>query len=152
MKSKFVLYLPIILILIFNSVTLIGVNGKTTEIVSVELDKLDVIEDRDIGAGEIYVKYIVNNGTPQFSKIYKNIIDGDILNLNLYMIANGNFSNYSLRIEVWESDNRYSEGDNDFLGYVEINKVVSTNSSVWFSAEGSIGGDNNIQARLVFPS
>lgn len=148
MKRKFVQSVMLIILFSITSNYKMETSSKTSEILSVELDQLHIIEDRDIGVGEIYVKYIVNNGTPIFSSYFRNVIDGDILNTNLYMIANGNYTNFSIRIEIWESDSLHNEYKNDYLGHVEYSKSILTNTSNWHDAVGSIGGDNLIQAKL----
>ncbi|MFW9992067.1 MAG: hypothetical protein ACFFD4_08385 [Candidatus Odinarchaeota archaeon] len=48
--------------------------------------------------------------------------DGDTMQFDWKVITGEELDKFSLRVEVWESDVGYSEGDNDFLGYVQFTR------------------------------
>ena len=111
--------------------------------VAVTILSVHVIEDRDYGYGEIFVRASIDGGSKITSNIYTGINDGDVIQLN-WMIFVGRRSNYTIRVEVWEDD----EIINDYLGHVEYSRDPPINDESWHDAVGSIGGDNDLQARV----
>ncbi|MGY5880580.1 MAG: hypothetical protein RTV31_10025 [Candidatus Thorarchaeota archaeon] len=112
--------------------------------VTITILKVHVVEDRDFFAAEIYVIASIDGGSKIRSNTYPDINDGDVIQLN-WMIFEGRRSNYTIRVEVWESD----EGFDDYLGHVEYSRDPPINHESWYDAVGSIGGDNNLQARVL---
>ena len=115
--------------------------------VTVEIDRARIVEDRDFGAAEIYFKARIDSGSWTYTDIYQNINDGDTIDMN-WVILDDIRDSFSLRIEVWESDDAFNEVSNDFLGYVEYTRSSVQTISQWHDAAGRIGGNNNLQAQL----
>ena len=111
--------------------------------VTVAIAKVHVIEDRDFLDAEIYVIASIDGGGQVRSKTYTGIHDGDIINLDL-MIFIGRRISYTIRVDVWESDEVFD----DYLGHVNYTRDPPTNEEAWYNAVGSIGGDNDLQARV----
>ena len=111
--------------------------------VNITITKVHVIEDRDFLDAEIYVRASIDGGTVKQSATYTGIHDGDIITLNMVLFT-GRRKNYTIRVDVWESD----EVLDDYLGHVNYTRDPPINSDAWYDAEGSIGGDNDLQARV----
>lgn len=125
------------------------INGKripTTD-VKVEIERVQIIEDRDYGSAEIYLKATVGTNNPMYTEIYRNINDGDTIVLN-WVIVEGQHESLTILIEVWESDNEYNEYDNDFLGETTINWDCQAELADWKNCVGAIGGNNQLQAKV----
>ncbi|MHA1577624.1 MAG: hypothetical protein ACTSU3_09710 [Candidatus Thorarchaeota archaeon] len=111
--------------------------------VIITITRLHVIEDRDYLDAEIYVRASIDGGSEIRSSTYTGISDGDVIQLN-WMIFDGRRSSYTIRVEVWEED----DGFDDYLGHVEYSRDPPINDESWHDAVGSIGGDNDLQARV----
>ncbi len=142
---------------IMSLVSPVAANRKQTPIrqqatlyeVTFEIDKVHVIEDRDFGSGEIYLKVIINNSETHYSDIWSNVNDGDTIPFSFYVFSDDTLYSFDIRIEVWESDDGYNEAQNDFLGHVELSRdPPQTNSGQWYDAQDPVGGNNQLQAQL----
>ncbi len=117
--------------------------------VTLVVDEVNVIEDRDFGPGEIYLKASIDGGSYVYTSIYENVYDGDTITLDWTILDGSERDSFSVRIEVWESDDGYNENSNDFLGYVEYSRSPPTTMSGWHDAIEPIGGINDLQARVL---
>jgi hypothetical protein len=106
-----------------------------------------IIEDRDYGAGEIYIKVTLGTNQPSFSEIFSDINDGATLQLD-WIVFNGESDSLSVIIEVWESDADYDEASNDYLGHTTILWDCQSALSGWYDCEDSSGGSNLLQAQV----
>ncbi|MFW9995813.1 MAG: hypothetical protein ACFFD4_27490 [Candidatus Odinarchaeota archaeon] len=146
MRNKLVLFIFFIVLAVITVLPATCLPEEYT--VTVIIEKVEIIEDRDLGAAEIYLKATVNDREPRYSAIKGDVNDGDVLIFNSVVIDAEKLVNFTLRVEVWESDFFYSETENDFLGYVQYTRDPVNNTSQWYDAIGSVGGNNILQARV----
>jgi hypothetical protein len=115
--------------------------------VTFEIDRIYIIEDRDFGAGEIYLKITVNTDQPIVSSIYSGINDGDTLQLD-WIVFSGTSVALTVLIDVWESDADYDELSNDFLGQASFSWDCQNAFAGWYDCIGPSGGNNQVQAQV----
>lgn len=122
--------------------------ADTSYEVTVEIDRAEIIEDRDFLSAEIYLKARIDGGSYQYTSIYNNINDGDTIQLDWIILDEDVRDSFEIRVEIWESDDDYNEAQNDFLGYVQYTRDPVFSTSGWHNAQGSIGGNNDLQAKV----
>ena len=131
----------------FDNTDISAVDGFATSDsvydVTIIISRVHIIEDRDYLDAEIYLRASIDGGSEARSSTYIGINDGEIIQLD-WTIFDGRRSNYTIRVEVWEED----DGFDDYLGHVEYSRDPPINDSSWHDAVGSIGGDNDLQARV----
>lgn len=115
--------------------------------VTLEIDRVYIIEDRDYGAGEIYLKVTVGVNQPLISSIYSDINDGGTLQLD-WLVFSGESNALTVRIDVWESDDDYNEASNDFLGQVSLSWDCQNAFAGWYNCEDPSGGNYLLQAQV----
>ncbi|UCG04075.1 MAG: hypothetical protein JSW11_08820 [Candidatus Heimdallarchaeota archaeon] len=115
--------------------------------ITLEIDRIKIIEDRDRGAGEIYVKVFINNNPAKTGYMFRSVNDGDEVQLD-WIVFSGNCSQLSIRIEVWESDEEYVEAKNDYLGHVNTSWWCNSTTDRWYDCNNPIGGNSPIQAQV----
>ncbi|MFX1517502.1 MAG: hypothetical protein ACFFC6_14445 [Promethearchaeota archaeon] len=115
--------------------------------VTFEIDRVYILEDRDYGAGEIYLKVTVGTNQPLLSSIYTDINDGDTIQLD-WIVFNGESDVLNVRIDVWESDADYDEASNDFLGQITFSWDCQNAFAEWYDCVGPSGGSNLVQAQV----
>ncbi len=111
--------------------------------VTVNITRVHVIEDRDFLDAEIYIRVSIDGGTELRSTTRTGITDGDIIHYN-WLVFDSYRRNYSVRVEVWEED----EDFDGYLGHVDYFRNQPINVTEWHDCEGSIGGNNDLQARV----
>ncbi|MHA1450108.1 MAG: hypothetical protein ACTSP4_11870, partial [Candidatus Hodarchaeales archaeon] len=147
-KQAMIFFLIVFTFLFVQSSSAYGSETRAIAGINIEIDRVRIIEDRDYGSAEIYLKVTINSGNPVYTEIYRGIDDGDVLQLNWMIVEAAELSSFTLRVEVWESDNEYDEGMNDYLGHVQYSRSSVTTTQGWHDAAGSIGGNNNLQAQV----
>ncbi|MHA2067669.1 MAG: hypothetical protein ACXABY_25185, partial [Candidatus Thorarchaeota archaeon] len=115
--------------------------------VIIVLEEARILEDRDFGAAEIYLKARIDTGSFAFTQIYDNINDGDTIQLG-WTVLDDIRERFTIRVEVWESDDAFNEASNDFLGYIEYTRDPLESTNQWYDAIGRSGGNNNLQAQV----
>ncbi|MHA1734897.1 MAG: zinc ribbon domain-containing protein [Candidatus Thorarchaeota archaeon] len=115
--------------------------------VTVVITKAKIIEDRDFGSAEIYLKARIDSGSYLTTPIYADINDGDTIQLD-WTVLDDVRSSFSIRIEIWESDDGYNEASNDFLGYVSYTRNPVRNVEGWYDAQDPVGGNYQVQAQV----
>ncbi|MFX0122468.1 MAG: hypothetical protein ACFFAE_02440 [Candidatus Hodarchaeota archaeon] len=126
---------------------LIEVSCQEEREITLEINRVKIIEDRDRGSGEIYVKVVINNIPAKTGYIFRKVNDGDEIQLN-WIVFSGNCSRISARIEVWESDDEYNDAKNDYLGHVNRSWDCNSTLSRWYECTNPIGGNSPIQAHI----
>lgn len=139
--------MTIMFFLLLNKFFLLSCVAVPHASVTLEIDRVYIIEDRDYGAGEIYLKVTVSTNQPLISSIYSNINDGDTLQLD-WLVFSGESNALTVRIEVWESDADYDEASNDFLGQVSLSWDCQNAFADWYTCEDPSGGNNLVQAQV----
>jgi len=127
--------------------------SRSTHVFSAEshviivIETARILEDRDFGAAEIYLKARIDTGSFSFTQIYQNINDGDTIQLG-WTVLDDIRERFTLRVEIWESDDAFNEAGNDFLGYIEYTRNPLESTNQWHDAIGRSGGNNNLEAQL----
>jgi len=111
--------------------------------VTITISSVQIIEDRDYLDAEIYLRASIDGGSASRSSTYTGINDGDTIQLD-WTIFDGRRSSYTILVEIWEEDDALD----DYLGQVEYSRNPPINHSSWYNAAGSIGGDNDLQAKV----
>ena len=90
------------LVLLFSISPSSEISAHSSNIFTARVDLVEIIEDRDFGSSEIYLKLVNTTGT-FFTSIITNVNDGDFLTFSI-VIFSGTDSSYNVEVDVWESD------------------------------------------------
>lgn len=126
--------------------------------ITVEITQIHVIEDRDFGLGEVYLKMLLNSyyeSTHDNGGSYYVVTDGDyvttsiIVSQDLYSLD----GYYSVEIHGWEDDTDMATPD-DYMGgellYFDLTDLQDGSASGWWSLNDypPEGGNNLIQLEV----